>query len=225
MKKLALFCGMAALGMCAMNAGATIPEYYESANITGTLNVQESDDKTTTVSFNNKDLLTLIADEFGSLPTGAQLAIYDGLAYDGMSPGDYVYFYILYPNGTEYSTIGTVSYNEFFSDSYELYFIPNNDSFATDRVEKYNGSDSYTSFIDQSELIYVSGNGDYYFYLWGMTKDNVNFTHYPYSENFTMTMGQGAFYLPNLIDVGDEYGVMTGTFSGSGSKVQEPWDY
>src|SRR5271156_6168536 len=75
MKKLALFCGMAALGMSAMSARAAIPNGYESANITATLTVQESDEKTKAVSFNNKDMLTLLANEF-DFQAGSQLAMH-----------------------------------------------------------------------------------------------------------------------------------------------------
>ena len=214
MKKLALFCGMAALGLCAMNASATIPKYYESANFTATLTVQGGDETVKTISANNKDLLYLISLEYGTPPTGAQLAIYDGLAYDGELPGDWVYFYVLNPNGSDWNYVSE-------SGSYELYYYPFNDSLHTDWVEKYDGSETYTFMLDQSELYYQSGTG-YYFYIWGLTKDTVNYKPYPYSESYSMTMGQGAFYLP--IGVLDDYGTVTGTLSGSGTG-EYVWDY
>ena len=215
MKKLALFCGMAALGLCAMNAGAVVPALYETANITATLTVYTGEDPAKTISFNNKDMMTLISEEFGDFPAGAQLEIYDGLGWDGDSSDDSPSFYVVDPNGAD-------TYVSSSADpDYELYFYPYQDY----EYEWYvsGTEDTYVTECDQSEFYYHSA-GSYYLYLYGVTKDTVNWERSPYPENFSMTMGQGAFYLPtSVVDVGDDEGIATGTFSGSG-KVEFPWN-
>src|ERR1700729_1262353 len=86
-KALALSAVAAAMGLCAMNASA-LPNGYQSVNFHGTLNFQNYSSAknyfTTKVSVSNKDLLGLINNEFGTVPSGAQLVsrgLYYGYAY------------------------------------------------------------------------------------------------------------------------------------------------
>ncbi len=203
MKKLALFCGMAALGLCAMNARAVIPNGYESVNFSATLTVYDGGESFKTVSMNNKDLLNLVAGAyFETLPSGAQL-VKDGLDND--------YFFILLSNGEYYqdASVGP-------GGDYELYFEPwygySYEGFVSGT------SDTYNWVFSQGYFYYESYDGDYFFRIYGLTTDKINYDND--DESYSMPHGAGNFEMP--VGYYDE-GVLSASFSGSGSHVDDPY--
>jgi hypothetical protein len=210
MKKLTLIGGMAALAMFAMNASAVIPKHLESVNFTATLTVADGE-VTKTISANNKDLLSLVALEFGQLPTGAQLASY-GLESDGAYKD---YFVVLYSNGNVYLDDASAD-----GDDYALYFYPYEDEYT--EKETATASDTWNYELDGTEFVYESGTDADSFTVYGLLTDTVSYDSY--NENYKLSNATGTFDLP-VIDTGDDEGIITVNLSGSGTDVDEPLFY
>jgi hypothetical protein len=196
MKKLILLSAVAALGMIAMSASA-LPKGYESVNFHATLYVKDGSDKVIKVSGSNKDLLTLVGDEYGTLPSGAQLVSY-GATEDE--------FAVLNSSGTR--IIEDASYD---GGDYDFYYEADDGTL----VENNLTGDTYNYEDVDGYLYYRNAAETYTFYLEGAVSFTDNYDND--NETYSEPNASGTFTLP--IGVGDDDGVITGGLSGSGNDV------
>ncbi len=201
-KTIVLSAAAAAMGLFAMNASA-LPEGFESVNFHATLNVQISEGKTKNVSVGNKDLLSLVADEFTSttIPSGSQLVSY-GLDDEEFAVLDKHNNFVLEDASTD-------------GDSYEFFINPFTDQdFSTESIQ---GSSQDTFTAPESTLTYVSGDGNTFFTLTGIMtiKDSATGND---NESYSMQNASGHF---ELNTTGEGFGTITGGVSGSGKDVDQ----
>ena len=201
------------MGLGAMSASA-LPSGYESVNVHGTLNIQNYSSTKgyfiTKISVSNKDILGLVGDEFGTLASGDQLVSY-GLYY-----GNYTDIFAVLDknNNVVHSDVSTDT------GSYELnMWFSEGSNWIYNHVPGTSDSENYQS--SDGELYFSDYTGDNTFTMIGQGKDSVNWDNY--NESYSINNMSGWFNMP-MIDTGYNYGLITGSISGSGKDVY-PFDY
>jgi hypothetical protein len=215
MKKLILFNATIALSIFVTNiCEASLPAGVESFTLRTTLNIQNSPTTIRRVSFANKDLLTIIQNEYGvNIPSGAQLVI------TGLGSSLTNQFVVLSSNGRT-NIIANASWD---NTGYALFFAPTN--FAPDFTMPANntfvlsrsgGGPTYSFTFALADLHYNNAAGTAGFDLIGLTRSTVNVNNG--NESFSMPSGGSG---PFTLIAGT--GVINGSASGSGRDVANPF--
>ena len=204
MKKFVLLNVAFALNLfVAHNTLAALPQGLESVNVRATLNIQNVNSKSVkTMSFSNRDILTIIQNQFGvAIPNGSQLVM------RGLGAPLTNQFAVWSPSART-NVIANAS-----SDGitpYALYFMPDYNRLVVNQRGSVN---NFT--FSQADLHYNNAANTASFDLFGLTTATVNIANN--NESFTMRSGAGPFM---LIPGG---GVITGSMNGSGRNVAVPF--
>lgn len=149
MKKINQLAVVAMTGLLGLSAYAKIPDDFSTVAIKLTVVVQNANTGSgSTIKFNttktkvtNKDILVLVAAQFGTLPANAQLVLTSGGFYGG-------HFAVLNSDGTVFlANVSTTG----LADDYDLSISDNNNNI-------YTGQDTATA-----ETFNITTAGDFFF--------------------------------------------------------------